>query len=170
METPKWLRKLAEQYAGAADVLARYPFKRMLGKGAYKRVYASGDFAVGVTMYEKQAKDEMRFLKRLARIGLRVVEVIEWVPFGKHDGGAMVMRRYRTPRKRTERIVAECKKVAAVLRRHRMDVHDLHVLLDRRGEIVLADPLAIYRRTKGCEQVFKIAEAPGYSYNRVFYL
>jgi len=155
---PRWLARMAEKSPAIAGVLARYPFERKLGKGAYKFVYASGDAAIGITAYDKQARDEIRYLGRLRSIGLPAVAVLEWVPAGKSwDGGAIVMRRYRQPRTITPRLLAQCLKIAAVLRRNRMNVVDLHVLLDG-NKVVLADPLWIRRRTRGDNQEFKVTE------------
>lgn len=159
MRFPTWVRQMARRFPAVADVLARNPPERALGRGAYKWVYASGDKAVGVTAYDSQAREEIQYLERLRRAGLKTVEILEWIPAGKlGDGGVLVMRRYRKARKLTGNIHDRCREIAAVLRRHRITVTDLHVLLDDAGEVVLADPLLIRRRVRGDEQVFKFPD------------
>lgn len=150
---------MTENFPAIAAVIAKYPPERKLGRGAYKWVYASGNVAVAITEYEKQAKDEIRYLARLRDIGLPVVEVLDWVPAGKLSyGGAIVMRRYRKLHKLTQKIHDRCVEIANVLKKHRLNVTDLHVLLDNKNRVVLADPLWIKRRTRGDTQGFKFPD------------
>jgi hypothetical protein len=154
---------MTEKFPAIAAVIAKYPPERKLGRGAYKWVYASGKVAVAITEYEKQAKDEIRYLARLRDIGLPVVEVLKWVPAGKlGDGGAIVMRRYRKAHKITQKIRDRCVEIAGVLKKHRLYVTDLHVLLDKWNGVVLADPLWIKRRIRGDTQEFKFPDHVDY--------
>ena len=159
MRVPAWVAMMARRFPAIADVLARLPPERGLGKGAYKWVYASGDVAVGITAYDGQAEEEIQYLSRLRAMGLPAVEVLEWVPASMDgNGGAMVMRLYNKPRKLTNKIHERCREIASILRRRRIWVTDLHILLDTNGEVVLADPLYIRRRRRGDEQMFKFAD------------
>jgi hypothetical protein len=150
---------MMKRFPAIAAVIAKYPPEWKLGNGAYKWVYASGNVAVAVTEYELQAREEIRYLTRLRAIGLPVVEVLEWVLAGRNgNGGAIVMRLYNKPYRLTNAIHEKCREIAAILRRRRIWVTDLHVLLDARGGVVLADPLHIRRRRRGDKQVFKFAD------------
>jgi hypothetical protein len=162
MRIPAWITKMARRFPEISEVIKRYPPERKLGKGVYKWVYASGEVAVGITSYDKQARDEIRYLARLKKIGLSVVEILEWVQAGRTgNGGALVMRRYRKIHKITDKLRKECEGISKILYNHRITVNDLAVLLDKSGRIVLADPIYICRRRRGDQQVFKFASISG---------
>jgi hypothetical protein len=134
----------------------RYPPEEFLGEGAYKWVYGSGDFAVGLTMYGRQAKYEIQSLGRLESMGIPVVEVVEWIR--GRVGGMLVMRRCLKVRRVTARLQDWCSRIADILDGHKVLVPDVHVMLDGSRRPLLADPLRIRRKSRDEKQMFKFAD------------
>lgn len=158
MRLPTWAIRMVDRSALIANVLIKYPPEYKLGEGAYKYVYASGNIAVGLSKWFGQIRKEVGYLKRLHNIGLPVVEVVDHISCGSGmRGGAIIMRRYRETYRITKKVYKQCEEIAKKLKTHKIDVLDLHVLLDDKNNVILADPLQICKYIRSGQE-FKFSD------------
>jgi len=130
-----------------ADFLRRYPPGRKLGNGAYKWVYASGEFAIAFSRHVSQMNCEIKCLKHLKKIGIPATDVIEYVRFKRTERfnslcAAMVMPRYRHISKVTPSIRKRCVEIDRILRKKRLYIADAQVMVGPCG-VVIVDPFDI---------------------------
>ena len=141
-----------EKHAGLMKVLSKYPLDREIGCGAFKRVFKSGDLAICITRAVFQAEREIKMLNILKSFGLPVVQVKKFIKVGMF--GVLIMKLYCHPKTATKKIKQDCEAISKVLNKYRVYVIDLQVLLSSTGNVVIADPLHMWRKTKDDIQRF----------------
>lgn len=141
-----WLGAMGTMDPDFVVFLKAHPVGGFLGGGKYKRVYFSGDQAVGLATNPRQARREVKILGQLGRLGLRVVEVREFVVREKWVG--MVMELLHPPDLGDgERLTRRrCRRIARRIEEAGLFVRDLQCLADADSKIVLADPFSMRKR------------------------
>jgi len=140
-DCPYWLSYVRRDNPRIRAILKAFPPRKLLGYGGFKWVYESRGLAIAITNDAQQVEEEIKHLRILRAVGLRVVKIKRWTKMGEE--GVLIMTKYRSPDVFDDNLKAKCDRIGEILWKNRLYVHDLQVLLDKSGHAVLSDPLDI---------------------------
>ena len=142
----EWVKRVAADDPEIVGFMTAHPFEEIIGFGAFKQVYLNKGEAVGLTRDPFQAEKEIHILKELKSMGLRTVEVREFVV--REKWAAIVMELLYPPNlKDGEKLTRRrCHRITRKIEEAGLFVVDLQCLADADGKIVLVDPLSMRKR------------------------
>lgn len=155
-----WIERSFNQEK-TTEFFKTYSLGGFLGEGSYKKVFASGDdLAVAVCSDERIISEELDSIFLLEKVGIRVVEVIDYLLSGI---GIIVMRRVCPPEETIDEeglsvsysmldvshrvnLSSQVKKISDILGVNQLYVYDLQCMIDANWNVIVHDPLEVQDR------------------------